>query len=340
MRCTSPRIVGFKSDGKTLSWSNRTNSKEFDTMQMPCGKCIECKLEYARTWAIRCMHEAKCHSENCFITLTYNDENLTEGLKYSDFQNFAKKLRDKIFKEKILDRLYPSLSVKQQKEQWKKLTKEERRNYYEPYRISIFVTGEYGEKNKRPHWHAIIFNWQPDDAKPKYTNHRGDKVYTSSILDTLWGNGITEFGSVTYQSASYCARYGIKDLVHEKEKQREFRAISKRSSHIAIGKRFLERYWRDIFTYGYVEYEGQKLAIPRYYEKWLKKHHPLEWEKYVTTTRQQKINIVKKMASIEREEYLEDCYRRGIRGATLSRNDHRRKIAKQRQQQLLQSKKL
>ncbi len=100
MRCLSPRTVGFLHDGVTISWSPKYYSKEYATFQLPCSKCIECRLEYARQWAVRCVHEAKMHPENSFITLTYSDEHLTsEKLQYIDFQLFAKRLRKKIHKE-------------------------------------------------------------------------------------------------------------------------------------------------------------------------------------------------------------------------------------------------
>jgi len=46
---------------------------------IPCGRCVGCRLERSRQWAMRCMHEASLHEENIFITLTYNPENLPEG---------------------------------------------------------------------------------------------------------------------------------------------------------------------------------------------------------------------------------------------------------------------
>ena len=123
MRCTSPRKVGFQADGKTISWSPKQYSKEYPSFQLPCGKCIQCRLEYARSWAVRCVHEAKMHEENSFVTLTYSDEHLKNPkLQYSDFQKFMKRLR---------------------------FVNNDRK-------IGVFVTGEYGEKNKRPHWHAIF----------------------------------------------------------------------------------------------------------------------------------------------------------------------------------------
>lgn len=257
MKCTSPRAVGFKSDGKTISWSQKTYSKEYATFQLPCGKCIACRLEYARQWAVRCVHEAQMHEETCFITLTYSDEHLlSDKLQYDDFQKFMKRLR----------RAYPNKT------------------------IGMFVTGEYGDKRKRPHWHAIIFGWEPTDKTPKYLNERGDQVYESDTLTRLWGKGIAEFGSVTFESAGYCARYAAKKLAHGKDDSHDYQPISKKSSKHAIGKKWLERFWPDVFNHGQVTLKKKdeiiKCSIPRYYEKWLKQNQPQEWENYVTKRKQ------------------------------------------------------
>lgn len=192
------------------------------------------------------------HPNNCFITLTYSDENLkSPQLIYADFQKFMKKLR------KLQDAP-----------------------------MGVFVTGEYGEKTKRPHWHAIIFNWEPNDKKPKYKTERGDQVYDSVLLTNLWGHGLAEFGSVTFHSAGYCARYAAKKLVHGKDNEHDFVPISKKSSKNAIGKKWLEQFWPDVFLHGkLILKDGTQTAIPRYYEKWLKEHKPLEWERYVTKTK-------------------------------------------------------
>lgn len=277
MRCTSPRTVGFKSDGKTIAWSRKDYSKEFSTFQLPCGKCLNCRLDYARQWAVRCVHEAKMNgSNNCFITLTYSDENLSsDKLYYVDFQNFMKRLRKK----------FPNTE------------------------IGVFVTGEYGDKKKRPHWHALLFNWRPSDEKYFYSTDRGDKVFSSRILGPkneqelndwknwdqkpLWTFGKCEFGEVTFESAGYCARYAAKKLVHGNDGH-GYEPISKKSNKHAIGKKFLEKYHDDIFNYGeLVLKDSQGIvrpvgAIPRYYEKWLQKHHPEKWVRYVTEVKVKK----------------------------------------------------
>ena len=69
-------------------------------IQLPCGRCIGCRLERSRQWAIRCMHEASLHKDNVFVTLTYSDEALEKAgnltlreLRHVDFQLFMKRLR-------------------------------------------------------------------------------------------------------------------------------------------------------------------------------------------------------------------------------------------------------
>ena len=174
--CTSPRTASYNSDG-SINFSKKHHNKELVPFQLPCGKCAECLLERARDWSIRCTHEAKMHTQNAFITLTYADEHLpADGkLKYLDFQLFMKRLRKHCGKE-----------------------------------ISYFMCGEYGEKTARPHYHACIFGYDFDDKKKIRENALGDEIWNSEKLTELWGLGHTEIGSVTQQYAGYVARYVLK----------------------------------------------------------------------------------------------------------------------------------
>lgn len=304
MRCTRPRTVGFAADGKTIVWSQKTFSKEYASFKLPCGKCLDCRLQYAREWALRCVHEAQCHEENSFITLTYSDEQLPgPKLVYSDFQKFMKRLRF----------AYPNKQ------------------------IGCFVTGEYGEKTKRPHWHAIIFGFRPPDSKPLRRNERNDQVFTSNVLNRLWGKGIAEFGSVTIESAGYCARYATKKLVHGKDGDHEFQPISKKSSKYAIGKKWIEKYWRHVFTHGRINLPGGKgtTGIPRYYLKWFKENHPEEYLRYITGSSLRISQEAAKRAELVRQEWVEDC-RTKSGPPTITEDQRREKITK-RNVELLQN---
>lgn len=290
MRCLSPRTVGFKSDGKTISWSPRHYSKEYATFQLPCSKCIECRLEYARQWAVRCVHEAQMHEQNSFVTLTYDDQHLKPRLDYRDFQLFVKKLR-----RRLNDR------------------------------ISYFATGEYGEKTKRPHWHVVLFNYSPPDANYHRTTDRGDRVYKSSLLEALWANGHVELGSVTFESAGYCARYAAKKLVHGKDNTHEYDPISRKSSHRAIGRSWIEKYWPDAFNLGGIVLpDGSICSIPRYYEKWLQKHQPEAWIHYVTNLKQKRIQEAQARTDRETQRYFETMDKRSFHKPNLITHAERR----------------
>lgn len=302
MRCTSPRTVGFLSDGKTLCWSQKHYSKEFPTFQLPCSKCLSCRLEYARQWAIRCIHEAMMHEESCFLTLTYDDQHLkSEKLIYKDFQDFMKRLREK----------------------------------YPHKQISYFVTGEYGDKNKRPHWHACIFGHIPEDSKYKYSNDRGDKIFQAETLKSLWPMGISEYGTITFESAGYCARYSAKKLHHGPDGH-QYEPISKKSSKHAIGKRWLEKYWQDAFTHGRIILpDGKSCSIPRYYEKWLLKHNPSAWRRYVTEIKHKiTLEAETKELQTKKEEKLINLKRSGLKGLQISRTKVANKILEEKFKQL------
>ena len=310
MACTDPRDVSFTADGR-ITFSDKERSREFVPFQLPCGQCLECRLDYARQWAIRCVHEAKMHPENCFITLTYDDAHLGDNrLDYRDFQLFMKKLR------KLQD---------------------------EP--MGFFATGEYGEKTKRKHWHAILFNYRPPDSRPSRKTSEGHQVFSSARLDETWGLGRTELGSVTFESAGYCARYAAKKICHGEGKKvrnadyHSFQPISKKSSKHAIGKKWLEKNFPDVFNHGDVQlFDGSKIPVPRYYERWFKEHHPDLWWRYVTEVKNPKIGLAQERAEKEKAEWVAELHRRRDAGRASPKTKREiEKIISEKKFQMLQS---
>lgn len=260
MQCIRPLKHGYNSLGKIV-YSKSLHSNEFVGGAFPCRKCLPCRLNIAREKAIRCYHETKCHNDSIFLTLTYNNENLkSDRLQYLDFQLFMKSLRELVTRD-IHD---PDV----------------RKSLYIPF----MVTGEYGDKTKRPHWHAILFNYRPADAKFHYKTDRGDDVFTSATLDKLWKRGNLEFGSVTLDSANYVARYAAKKLGHGHDQNHNYHPIHKTSSRRAIGTSWIERNFQHTLENGHVTLpDGSPSKIPRFYLDWAKKHQPRLWEYYITT---------------------------------------------------------
>ena len=64
------------SNGKYNVVFNIQSADTSAPLTIPCGRCIGCRLERSRQWAMRCVHEAEMHDENVFVTLTYDDDHL------------------------------------------------------------------------------------------------------------------------------------------------------------------------------------------------------------------------------------------------------------------------
>lgn len=188
-----------------------------DLFKVPCTQCIGCRLSYSKEKAIRCVLEAETHSENCFITLTYNDKYLplavpgkldSGTLFYRHLELFWKRLRKKFSNFTNTSRRGP-IQVGFYLENGELCP---------PRYIRYFAVGEYGDQGHRPHYHAILFNVDFPD-KEFYTK-RGDHVlYTSKILHDLWVDehtgeslGYSSVGSCSYKAAGYCARYSLKKV--------------------------------------------------------------------------------------------------------------------------------
>lgn len=209
---------------------------------VPCGQCIGCRLERSRQWAIRCTHEASLYDENCFITLTYDNQHLPadNGLNKRHFQLFMKRLRKK-YAEKI---------------------------------IRYYHCGEYGDAYGRPHYHALLFNHDFQD-KTIWKISNDIPLYRSDVLSSLWPMGYSSIGACTFQSAAYVARYILKKITgdiadnHYTDpdtgviKQSEYTTMSRRPG---IAKQWLNKYKSDVFPCDNVVLNGKKLRPPKYYD--------------------------------------------------------------------------
>lgn len=268
MQCIRPLQAGQNIEGRII-FRSKENIPGLVPFEFECRKCLPCRLNIAREKAIRCVHEAQTHEDNIFLTLTYNDESLSSPwLQYEDFQLFMKRLR------------------------WS----------YPERKITYMVTGEYGDKEKRPHWHAIVFNFKPEDEKYHYTSDRGDKVFTSQKVTELWQKGHIEYGSVTMDSAGYVARYAAKKLTHGKDHEHKYHPIHKTSSKRAIGRSWIEKHYKHTFENGFIVLDGVRMKIPRYYLDWAKKHKPEMYRHYVTEVQK---NIIDLSIQKKRKEELQ-----------------------------------
>lgn len=217
-------------------------------VELPCGSCVNCKLNRARQWAQRCVAESFLHQNNYFLTLTYDDENLPENgnLVKEDLQKFWKRLRD-----------YNSRGLPFLDENFK-----------------YFACGEYGTSTFRPHYHALCFglNLISDDLRP-YKIHHGHHLFNSSLLDSIWQKGFVVVGAVSESSCNYVSRYTYKktmnemrDFYHETGLSKEFTVMSRRPG---IASEWIEINWQDLYREGYLCYAtedgGRRLYPTKYY---------------------------------------------------------------------------
>lgn len=191
------------------------------------------------------MHEASLHEENSFITLTYADEYLPAGgsLDRRAFPLFMKRLRK------------------------------------ECGSVRYFHAGEYGERNGRPHYHALLFGLRFRDQREVGVSASGAVAFESEHLSALWPFGLSQIGSVSFESAQYVARYCVKKVtgagaaahyqrvdsqgvIHQLEP--EYGTMSRRPG---IGAGWLAKYRDEVYRDDSVLCRGASVSPPRYYDK-------------------------------------------------------------------------
>lgn len=250
--------------------------------KIPCGQCIGCRLEYSRQWADRGYLESLLHEQNYFITLTYDNEHLpmndfcttkegkiyvrqddwTGTLRKRDLQLFFKRLRNEIPK------------------------------------FLYLACGEYGTKNGRPHYHAILFGAElPTKTFYNARIINNEYYYQNDIIEKCWTEetgktgkrgkslGFSNISNASWNTIAYTARYVVKkqtgtyadEEMCKLGREREFITVSKNP---AIGKEWFNLNHAKCMdedkilianTHG--AYETKR---PRYFDKLIEKYNE-EW---------------------------------------------------------------
>lgn len=277
MTCYHPiraLIVGVTDNGKkklkfvSKDYDNEINGKQIwpETL-LPCGKCIGCTVDRSRQWATRMMLELRYHEKACFITLTYNDENLPKSsyvdsngeikdsftLVKADFQKFMKRLR----------------------------------KFYQPKEIRYFACGEYGGKTHRPHYHAILFGIDFAEDRQIHSFNDGYVNYRSDTLERIWPFGFSMICDVNWNTCAYVSRYctkkkyGKQNIYYQTFNiEPEFNLMSRRPG---IASKYFEDHGDEV----YINQEiflmnnkgGLKVRPPAYFDRLYDINHPNEMEK-------------------------------------------------------------
>lgn len=247
MACYAP-LLAWQTVGGEVVFAERGNIQR--TLTLPCGRCIGCRLERARQWAIRIMHEAQTHEDNAFVTLTYDQDKVPKdgSLKYRDFQTFMKRLRRSTNK-----------------------------------RIRYYMCGEYGDqlgRLGRPHFHAAIFGEGFRENRKVWNKTETGNLYRAEKLEKLWPHGYSTVGELTFESAGYVARYVMKKIngrqawEHYKKYDPETGEIiwlHQEYAHMSlkpgIGGLWYEKYREEMYPQDRVIANGVAQKPPRYYDK-------------------------------------------------------------------------
>lgn len=219
------KFIGFNPDLSSLKQLSARYGKE-NIVAIPCGNCLSCRLNKSKEWAVRCVLESLGYENNYFLTLTYDDEHLpVDGkLQRVDVQKFIKRFRAR------------------------------------GYQFRYFGCGEYGSKNKRPHYHLILFGCDIKDLKAV-----GAGLYESKTISELWPYGFHYIGFVSYASCNYVAQYSTKKVFGNVSDE-----FLMASTDPGIGYAWCKEHLPKVLDYDFVfgPFGSSKLAkLPRYFEK-------------------------------------------------------------------------
>lgn len=253
MPCFHPLQAWKRPDGGIVF--SEVKSDGGQSLDLPCGRCVGCRLERSRQWASRILNEAKGHDCNSFVTLTYAPQHLPPGgsLDYADFQRFMKRLRKRLHGQKI--------------------------RYY--------MAGEYGEQLERPHFHACLFGCDFSFDRSLWSNKGGFRLYRSPTLEQCWSFGHSLIAELNFETAAYVARYVMKKITGSMADD-HYRKVDPDTGEVyqltpefnrmslkpGIGHDFITKYMDDVYPHDYLVVNGKRTKPPRYYDKQFEKVDP------------------------------------------------------------------
>lgn len=193
------------------------------------------------------------HDRSYFLTLTYDDDHLPLGgsLEPSHTQAFFKALRKRVKGP-----------------------------------LSYYLCGEYGDRTSRPHYHAVLYG-PSFPSRARIGARNGHPIWEDPTISDTWPHGLHEFTNFTYSAALYTAGYVRKKLSRKRHPDHYERLnpltgelipivqeFARMSNRPALGRRWFERYWRDVYPRDFVVLNGFQMKPPRYYDKLLEERDP------------------------------------------------------------------
>lgn len=232
---------------------------------VPCGKCPPCKKRRVDQWVFRLKQEDKISLMSHFVTLTYSTDHVPISdngfmtLAKKDFQNFIKRLRH--------------------------LTNNN---------VKYYACGEYGTQNKRPHYHAIIFNIQA-------VQH-----YASAWCLNGVQLGKIDVGGVSGNSIAYTCKYMDKEktipLHSRDDRTKEFSLMSKGLGQNYLSPEIIKYHKENLDRLYLTTQDGNKIAMPKYYRQKI----------FSEDEKRKQIHIIKQALDEVKDEQVLQLQKKGI----------------------------
>lgn len=277
----------------------KDGKKLYDYIEIPCGKCIGCRLEYSRQWANRCLLEMQDHEQSYFVTLTYDDEHVPMVAPFSridtgetDITSYTLRKRDfQLFMKRL------------------------RKAYGEKYdnRIRYFACGEYGPSTLRPHYHSIMFGLKLDDLVLDRKSKKGFNMYKSEFLESVWPNGFVDVEDCTWETCAYTARYVMKKLSGDAAEEYEYYNMEQpfilSSRNPGIGRNYYESHPRlfdcDVISASRGVDGGYSFSPPRYFRRLKRESDSDFWMSDFINSQELAENSKKLKALMSSQSYLD-----------------------------------
>lgn len=221
-----------------LSLPNPNGKSVRDRVIVPCNSCMNCLENRRADWSFRLFQEMKISSSAYFITMTYEDSKLPSidgvpTLVKKDTQLFMKRLR----------------------KEHAKISSDSLRYY---------LVGEYGSKNKRPHYHMCLFN-----LDRRVTDNLAvipKNGYIDYKLSDVWTHGFVHLGRLEAGSIHYVTGYVLGKQDEPKGSLPVFSLMSRKPG---LGQNYVKkaiRYHRNNYDTTVKSESGHRHRLPRFYK--------------------------------------------------------------------------
>lgn len=226
-------------------------SDDDEEILVPCGRCMACRINNSRLWAVRCVCEAKEHNENYYLTFTYDDDHIVDRVGNVGIDNIE----------------YVPTANNDVMSSFMKALRQDQKRKYDIDGIRFLCCSEYGDESFRAHHHMILFGAHIDDLY-FWKSVKGNQYFRSKMIEDIWKRGEVLISDVTPASAQYVAKYATKNTDQYRETcdllNVDYPCL-RMSRNPGIGKHYFETHKKEILKNQGVYLNGVLCPLPDYW---------------------------------------------------------------------------